>query len=168
MRIEPLPTSDICSDQPATFAAMSQENACGVPLPPAAVCVAYSTFTFAKLIVTRSVRRSSPPLPPVEYCVTIALSNEMVRYSSGFSPALRTTILPVFTCLPFAQNSMRFGDAASIHFVTVMSLNFALPEPAPAPACAVPEFARPQFQLRMSILSLYDLSTDSPLTPSRS
>src|SRR6185312_9985667 len=119
--------------QGLALAEMSQANACGVPLPPFSVWVVYSTFTFAKLRPTFSVMRSEPLPPPVWYDVTSALSNSTVRYSSGFSPALRTMILPLAKCLPFAQNSMMFGDAASTNLVMVMSLNEALPAPPPLP-----------------------------------
>ena len=34
------------------------------------------------------------------------LSIEILRYSSGFSPALRTVSVPFVMCLPFAQNSI--------------------------------------------------------------
>jgi hypothetical protein len=54
------------SPQTLTFSAMFQPKACGVPLPPFSDCVTYSIFTFAKLRAMFSVRRSSPPLPPVE------------------------------------------------------------------------------------------------------
>src|SRR5690606_6584025 len=49
----------------AAFSAMLQANATGVPLPPFSSCGVYSTVKSAKLRLTFSVRRSSPPEPPV-------------------------------------------------------------------------------------------------------
>ena len=49
-----------------------------------------------------------------ETWLTRMSSSSTVRYSSGFSPALRTMSLPFFMCLPLQQNSISVGDALSM------------------------------------------------------
>ena len=85
-----------------TFAGISHEKLPFSPLAPLAPCVQYSILILAKLRDTFSVRRSSPPLPPVLTELINMLSNSNVEYSRGFSPALRTVNLALGMCLPEA------------------------------------------------------------------
>src|SRR4029450_12961458 len=136
------------------------------PAPPFWSCCVYSTLTFAKLSVTFSVSRSSPPDPPVETDATRMSSSLMIRYSSAFSPALRTVNCAFAMCLPLQLDSMRSGVATSMYLVSDRSCTFTLPEPAPPPRGADPELLMPQLHARTAISSLCLLSTDSPLMPS--
>src|SRR4029453_18276172 len=120
----------------------------------------------AEFGVMFSGNRSSPPDPPVEYEATRMSSSLMIKYSSGFSPALRTVNCAFGMCLPLQENSTRSGDATSIYFVSDRSWTLTLPEPAPPPRWADPELLTPQLQARIAISSLWPLSADSPLMPS--
>src|SRR5262245_567958 len=144
-------------------AGISQLKLALFPLEPSLFCVQYSHFTFAKLIVTFSVRRSSPPLPPVETALTRTFSKSYSRYSRGFSPALRTMSWALAMCLPDAQAYSSSALDLSIHLVIEMSWKLALPDPAPSPICALPELLRPQLHASTSIASLCVPSCDSPL-----
>jgi hypothetical protein len=50
--------------------------------------------------VTFSVSRSSPPEPPVETAAINTPSIWILRYSTGLSPAFRTTNVASFRCFP--------------------------------------------------------------------
>src|SRR5215510_6063203 len=141
------------------------------PAPPFWSCCVYSTLTFAKLSVTFSVSRSSPPDPPVETDATRISSSLMITYSSGLPPeALRTVNCAFLMCVPLQQDSMSSGDARSIYFVNDRSWTLTLPEPAPLPRWADPELLMPQLQARTLIsslwLGLFLPSVASPLMPS--
>src|SRR5256885_15165013 len=105
--------------------------------------------------MTFSVSRSSPPLPPVETEVTRRSSRLMVRYSRGFSPALRTTRVALSKCLPLQQASIRSGLVLSMYLVKLRSCTLHLPAPAPPPTWAEPELDRPQDQASTSISALW-------------
>src|SRR3984893_13100278 len=108
-------------------------------------------LTLAKLRVTFSVRRSSPPDPPVEIEVISTSSTLILRYSTGFSPALRTTRVASLKCLPSQQAKASFGVEESTHFVKLMSWTLHLPAPAPPPTCADPELLIPHDQANTSM-----------------
>ena len=84
------------------------------PIPPFSVCSLYSTLTLEKFRVTFSVNRSSPLEPPVETEVTRTSCKLRVKYSRGFSPALRTMSFASSKCLPLKQASIRSGEARSM------------------------------------------------------
>src|SRR5262245_36505003 len=143
---------------------MSQPILGLAPSPPLSACSVYSTLTLAKLSVTFSVSRSSPPEPPVDTEVISTSFSVSTRYSSGVSPALRTTSLASGKCLPLQQASMRSGDDLSMYFEIFTSCTFTLPAPAPLPTWAEPEFDIPQLHERTSMSSLCFESFDSPFT----
>src|SRR3954447_22791994 len=77
------------------LAGTSQPNTGAAPAPPFSVWVLYVILTLAKFRLTFSVRRSSPCDPPVDTLVTRMCFISILRYSSGFSPALRTVRIAV-------------------------------------------------------------------------
>src|SRR4029453_5640125 len=90
----------------------------------------------------------------------------MIRYSSGFSPALRTTSFASFRCLPLQQDRYRSGDDLSMYFVNDRSSTLTFPPPPPLPMWPDPDLFRAQLHDRASISSLCLSSPDSPLMPS--
>src|SRR5207244_10770127 len=107
-----------------TFSAMFQPASTAASPEPSGFCGVYSVLNSAKLSVTFSVRRSSPPLPPVD---TEAISTSFIvilRYSSGFSPALRTVSKASLKCFPLQQESCKLADALSTYLV--MDKSFTL------------------------------------------
>src|SRR5262245_37131025 len=89
-----------------------------------------------------------------------------IRYSSGLSPAFRTTSFASFRCLPLQQDRYRSGDETSMYFVNDRSWTLTFPAPAPPPMWALPDWFMPQLHDRTSISSLCLSSPDSPLIPS--
>src|SRR5262245_46227507 len=138
------------------------------PLPPPLLSWGlYSTVNLPKFKTTFSVRRSSPPDPPVETDATMTSSSVTFRYSSGASPpAFRTVSFASFRCLPCSQADMSSGVALSIYFVNDRSCTLTFPDPPPPPWCADPDWVNPQLHARTSIASLFVPSPDSPLIPS--
>src|SRR5688500_1061377 len=106
---------------------------------PSAFCGVYSTLNSAKLRVTFSVRRSSPPLPPVETDVTRTSFMVILRYSSAVSPALRTVNTPSSKCLPLQHAITSVGEPLSTYLVIDKSCTLTLPAPPPLPTCVVPD-----------------------------
>src|SRR5262249_29948318 len=135
-----------------TFWPMSQPNSGLSPTVPLAVCSLYCTFTLAKFNVTFSVSRSpsSDVPPPVEMLVMMRFSMVICRYSSGFSPDLRTVRTALSKCLPLQQASIRSGVPLSTYLVKLKSCTRALPAPIPPPWWALPELEIPQLHDRVS------------------
>src|SRR5580704_4899371 len=147
---------------------MSQLNGIIFPFPPLASWGTYSTFTLAKFKVTFSVKRSSPPEPPVVTEVIRTSCRLILTYSTGSAPpALRTVSSAVSKCVPSQQDSMIWAELLSMYLVTLRSCTLTLPLPAPPPTWAEPLFDIPHDQPRMSISLVCVLSFDSPSTPSR-
>src|SRR6185437_8455764 len=146
----------------SAFLATSQPISMDGSPVPSFFCGVYSTLNSAKLSETFSVRRSSPPLPPPVTEVMMRSLMVILRYSSGFSPALRTVSSASGKCLPLQQAFMRLGLDLSRYLVNERSCTLTLPAPAPVPRCVVPLWLMPQLHARTSISSLCFLSTDSP------
>src|SRR5271170_7241091 len=98
-----------------------------------------------------SVNLSSPPEPPVEIALISTVSIFIFRYSTGLSPAFRTTRTASFKCFPAQHANANLGVALSTHFEKLRSCTLALPAPAPPPECAEPALLIPHDQERTSI-----------------
>src|SRR5690606_34225520 len=135
--------------------------------PPSLDWTVYSTLNLAKFSVTFSVRRSSPPEPPVCTADTSTSVSVILMYSRGRSPALRTVSLASLMCVPLHAATIRAVELESTHLVSEISCTLTLPAPAPVPAWAVPDWLRPQLQASTSIssacLSSYDSLLISPI-----
>src|SRR5688572_2778324 len=136
----------------------------GGPPDPSGFCGVYVFSNFAKLSVTLSVRRSSPPAPPVEIDETMTSPKVSLRYSSGLPPALRTVKIAAGATLPSQQNLISVGLDESTYLVTLMSLTFTLPAPPPVPTCVEPDWVIPQLHESTSISPACFESVASPLT----
>src|SRR6185437_7321247 len=121
------------ADHTLTFLAISQPTVTAASPVPSFFCGVYSTLNCAKFSVMFSVSRSSPPLPPVVTAAIIRSLMVILRYSSGFSPALRTVSSASGKCLPLQQYCMRLGLDLSTYLVNEMSCTLTLPAPAPVP-----------------------------------
>src|SRR5215203_309075 len=88
----------------------------------------YSYSNFEKFNVTFSVRRSSPPLPPVLTDDTIQSESLILMYSRGLSPALRTVSSASPMCLPEQHWAISAWLALSMYLVNDISCTFTLPE----------------------------------------
>ena len=92
------------------------------------------------------------------------ISKLILKYSTGASPPdLRTVSRPESMWVPFAHFLIRSLDARSTYLVKLMSCTFTLPPPPPVAMCVVPLLDIPQDQPRISILSTWTESCDSPL-----
>src|SRR5690348_15436328 len=105
------------ADHTFTFLATSQPMVTAASPEPSFFCGVYSTLNCAKFSVTFSVSRSSPPLPPVVTAAIIRSLSVILRYSSGFSPALRTVSSASAKCLPLQQYCIRLGLDLSTYLV---------------------------------------------------
>jgi hypothetical protein len=100
------------------------EDCNGIEILPGAPlwsCGTQSRLILEKLSVRSSVNRSPFPETAVETALTKTVSISSLRYSTGFSPAFRTTKMTSLKCLPSQHAGAKIGEAVSTHFEKVRS-----------------------------------------------
>src|SRR3569623_1654424 len=152
-------------DQALATPWMSTVNSLAPPcMAPLSSCGWNEYLNLPKCKVTFSVRRSSPPLPPVDTEVTSTPSESSIVRKSVCSPvALVMYSQACSTRAPVQQASSSALEQPSTYFVMEMSCTCALPPLAePPPVCRSPELLTPHAQARIGTSPLCFLWLDAP------